>query len=829
MWRRDADADGRAAAGRLLAAPPRPALRRARTASRASSSSTPTCDWPDDPGEALGQAARRLARRARACVKKDRKQWVPRLRRVLPDGTRGRGRPGVPLHAGAVPLLPALRHLVRVHAAVRLRQAGVARDRGAQHRDHAPQPRHRAQPAGGRRPRRRARASSSASPTTARTPRCRPATSTTSSRSACCAPRSSARPRDAGADGLSLRRARRSSVFDTLALPFEHYASNRDAILQAQAEHRARRCGTCSATGSTGTCSAAGASRRRTSSRRAARPSSTRSLDELCGRWTTCGQALHPALAEADAGDARGRGRDAARLHAPRAGDQGRLPGRGLPGEDPAAEQPVSRSRPGRSTRTSRWSTRRSLFPRPQRQAATTAATSISRRAAGSAQYLRRTATFPDHAHQRRDDSAQIIARPARGADARRAGRGRAAAEEGRRGARLPAAGRLHALGRRRRHAGALHDPIRVPQPAAGRRQAHQPVLRRVLQRDARPSARASTRASTRRRCRTSDREEREEAFREGRLPVLYCSPTMELGIDIAELNAVNMRNVPPTPANYAQRSGRAGRSGQPALVYTYCATGSSHDQYFFKRPERHGRRRGHAAAARPGQRGPAARPRAGDLAGRDGHGPGPLARATCWTSTATPPALTLQPHVRGRPRERRARAARALARGRGGARDASATSSTRRDWYDDEWLERRDPRARPRVRAAPAAAGGRCTGRAYEQADKQHAIIARRLAHARGPQARPRRCAARPRRRSSCCATSTASRSPTSTATATSPARASCPATASRACRSRRSSRRGARGPTTSSSRGRASWPSPSSGRGRASTTRARSTSSTR
>lgn len=81
-------------------------------------------------------------------------------------------------------------------------------------------------------------------------------------------------------------------------------------------------------------------------------------------------------------------------------------------------------------------------------------------------------------------------------------------------------------------------------------------------------------------------REEREKRFRDGSLPILYCSPTMELGVDIAELNVVNMRNVPPTPANYSQRSGRAGRSGQPALVFTYCTSGSPHDQYFFKHPD---------------------------------------------------------------------------------------------------------------------------------------------------------------------------------------------------------------------------------------------------
>ena len=80
-----------------------------------------------------------------------------------------------------------------------------------------------------------------------------------------------------------------------------------------------------------------------------------------------------------------------------------------------------------------------------------------------------------------------------------------------------------------------------------------------------------------------SQRVDREEQFRKGEISTLYCSPTMELGIDIANLNIVHMRNVPPNAANYAQRSGRAGRGGQTALVFTYCSTMSPHDVNYFK------------------------------------------------------------------------------------------------------------------------------------------------------------------------------------------------------------------------------------------------------
>ncbi len=130
----------------------------------------------------------------------------------------------------------------------------------------------------------------------------------------------------------------------------------------------------------------------------------------------------------------------------------------------------------------------------------------------------------------------------------------------------------------------AFHDPLRVPQkPADGLRT--NPFFTEFYRSEAFDLRQLEAREHTAQ-VPGPVREEREERFRNAELPVLYCSPTMELGVDISQLNAVNMRNAPPTPANYAQRSGRAGRSGQPAFVYTYCTTGSPHDQYFFKHPD---------------------------------------------------------------------------------------------------------------------------------------------------------------------------------------------------------------------------------------------------
>lgn len=129
-----------------------------------------------------------------------------------------------------------------------------------------------------------------------------------------------------------------------------------------------------------------------------------------------------------------------------------------------------------------------------------------------------------------------------------------------------------------------LVNPLKMPRlPAAGRRV--NPFFVHYYREMAQGTLGLEAREHTAQ-VPADEREAREKRFQDAKLPILYCSPTMELGVDVAQLNVVHMRNVPPTPANYAQRSGRAGRSGQPAMVLSYCAYGSNHDRYFFQRPE---------------------------------------------------------------------------------------------------------------------------------------------------------------------------------------------------------------------------------------------------
>ena len=111
----------------------------------------------------------------------------------------------------------------------------------------------------------------------------------------------------------------------------------------------------------------------------------------------------------------------------------------------------------------------------------------------------------------------------------------------------------------------AFHDPIRVPNPPEGGSRPNSFFVEfyKTVAGDLKGLEAKEHTAQVP----YIARQQREADFGEARLPVLFCSPTMELGVDIRQLNVVNMRNVPPTPANYAQRSGRAGRSGQPALV----------------------------------------------------------------------------------------------------------------------------------------------------------------------------------------------------------------------------------------------------------------------
>lgn len=73
--------------------------------------------------------------------------------------------------------------------------------------------------------------------------------------------------------------------------------------------------------------------------------------------------------------------------------------------------------------------------------------------------------------------------------------------------------------------------------------------------------------------------------FIKGNVNVLSCTTTFELGVDVGDLRAIFMRNVPPSTANYTQRAGRVGRrAGKPGYAITFARL-RPHDIAYFEDP----------------------------------------------------------------------------------------------------------------------------------------------------------------------------------------------------------------------------------------------------
>ena len=84
----------------------------------------------------------------------------------------------------------------------------------------------------------------------------------------------------------------------------------------------------------------------------------------------------------------------------------------------------------------------------------------------------------------------------------------------------------------------------------------------------------------------SDEARQRQDRFKNGETHLLSSSTTFEVGVDLGDLEAVFLRNVPPEPFNYTQRVGRAGRRDNPGLALTYCRR-NPHDLYHYEDPKK--------------------------------------------------------------------------------------------------------------------------------------------------------------------------------------------------------------------------------------------------